>query len=310
MILRCPPPPTVRVVPLVTTRALREPLDYLAARRASSCSRGDVVHVPLAGRSVRGVVVEAGGAVAARGRAVASSSGSPTSRASRPVVLELCLWIAPYYGSTPARALALGAAAARAGAERHLGLGHGRPGRDGAAACAAGAAGGRPAAAGRARRARRHDAGDRAPAGARTGWSRSTRGCACRAWRRAHAAPGGADRGPDGGRRADRGPARGRRRRPAALRGHRLGQDRGLPARRRERARARAHGARAGARDRALAADRAPLRRALRRPGRRAALRALRRRAAGGARCRGGRRRARRRGRALGRLRAAAAASA
>ena len=55
-----PPPPIVRVVPLVTTRALREPLDYLAPEGVG-LERGDVVHVPVAGRSVRGVVVEAGG---------------------------------------------------------------------------------------------------------------------------------------------------------------------------------------------------------------------------------------------------------
>ena len=47
-------------MPLVTTRALREPLDYLPPEGVE-LARGDVVHVPLAGRSVRGVVVEAGG---------------------------------------------------------------------------------------------------------------------------------------------------------------------------------------------------------------------------------------------------------
>ena len=51
---------TARVVPLVTTRALREPLDYLQPE-GIELAAGDVVHVPLAGRNVRGVVVEAGG---------------------------------------------------------------------------------------------------------------------------------------------------------------------------------------------------------------------------------------------------------
>ncbi len=58
---------------------------------------------------------------------------------------------------------------------------------------------------------------------------------------------------------------------PAARR-HRLGQDRGLPARGRRRARAGSGGDRAGARDRADAADRRPFHRALRRDRRGAAL--------------------------------------
>ena len=63
-------PRTVRVVPLVTTRALREPLDYLQGD-GPDLEPGDVVHVPLAGRSVRGVVVEAGGASQHKGELAA-----------------------------------------------------------------------------------------------------------------------------------------------------------------------------------------------------------------------------------------------
>ena len=89
----------------MTTRALREPLDYLAPEGVE-LARGDVVHVPLAGRSVRGVVVEAGGPSQHEGELARVERLADEPRIA-PVVLELCLWIAAYYGSTPARALAL-----------------------------------------------------------------------------------------------------------------------------------------------------------------------------------------------------------
>jgi primosomal protein N' (replication factor Y) len=89
----------------VTTRALREPLDYLPPEGVELAA-GDVVHVPLAGRSVRGVVVEAGGPSQHEGKlaVVERLSDEPPIA---PVILELCLWIASYYGSTPARSLTL-----------------------------------------------------------------------------------------------------------------------------------------------------------------------------------------------------------
>ena len=96
---------TVRIVPLVTTRALREPLDYLQPD-GLDLAPGDVVHVPLAGRAVRGVVVEAGGPSQHEGKLALVERLSEEPRIA-PAVLELCLWIASYYGSTPARALAL-----------------------------------------------------------------------------------------------------------------------------------------------------------------------------------------------------------
>ena len=64
------------------------------------------MHVPLAGRSVRGVVVEAGGPSQHEGKLAVVERLADEPRIA-PVVLELCLWIASYYGSTPARALAL-----------------------------------------------------------------------------------------------------------------------------------------------------------------------------------------------------------
>ena len=89
----------------MTTRALREPLDYLQPDELD-LAPGDVVHVPLAGRAVRGVVVEAGGPSQHKGELALVERLADEPRIA-PAVLELCLWIASYYGSTPARALAL-----------------------------------------------------------------------------------------------------------------------------------------------------------------------------------------------------------
>ena len=89
------------------------------------------MHVPLAGRSVRGVVVEAGGPSQHEGELARVERLADEPRIA-PVVLELCLWIAAYYGSTPARALALALPPRVRRAARHLGLRHRRAGRDGA----------------------------------------------------------------------------------------------------------------------------------------------------------------------------------
>ena len=83
------------------------------------------MHVPLAGRSVRGVVVEAGGPSQHEGELALVERLADEPRIA-PVVLELCLWIAAYYGSTPARALALALPPRVRAAERHVGLRHRR----------------------------------------------------------------------------------------------------------------------------------------------------------------------------------------
>ena len=64
---------------------------------------GDVVTVPLGGRRVRGVVVELD---SSRRPGFRSPSPARSSSACQEAV-ELALWVADYYGSTPARALAL-----------------------------------------------------------------------------------------------------------------------------------------------------------------------------------------------------------
>src|SRR5664279_1746470 len=95
--------PTLHVVPLVTTRALSGALDYLAPETGEPLPIGTIVRAPLGSRVVDGVVVGAGEAE--------SEGMRPVSCSDRPSIpadlVELALWIAAYYGSTPARALTL-----------------------------------------------------------------------------------------------------------------------------------------------------------------------------------------------------------
>ena len=95
----------VRVVPLVTTRALGT-LTYAPPADGDGPPVGTLVTVPLAGRTVRGVVVPDDGSAPHEGPLEPILAVEP--RPPIPAVLvELALWIAAYYGSTPARALAL-----------------------------------------------------------------------------------------------------------------------------------------------------------------------------------------------------------
>ena len=115
------PPRTVRVVPLVTTRALREPLDYLAARGRRARARRR--RVRAAGRAKRARRRRRGGrAVAAQGRArgrrAARRGAAHRAGRARAVPLDrglLRLDAGPCAGPR--------AAAARARAARHVGLG-------------------------------------------------------------------------------------------------------------------------------------------------------------------------------------------
>ena len=91
----------VSVHPLVTTRTLARPFTYEAP---DGVGRGAVVLVRLGGRRVRGVVVESG---------VEAPPGIELAPIEKVVhelpaaLVDLALWIADYYGSTPGRALAL-----------------------------------------------------------------------------------------------------------------------------------------------------------------------------------------------------------
>jgi primosomal protein N' (replication factor Y) len=102
------------VVPLVTARALSRPFTYLA----DGLEKGAVVSVRFGGAKRRGVVVglEEEAPEGVKPAAVEGILGELP-----PALVDLALWLADYYGSTPARALALVAPAEhkrRKGAER------------------------------------------------------------------------------------------------------------------------------------------------------------------------------------------------
>src|SRR3989440_1419173 len=96
------------VYPLVTTRALARPFTYEVP---DEVEEGAVVEVRLGGARQRGVVVETG-VEAPRG--VETATVGRTVDLIPPALVELALWIADYYGSTPGRALALVAPLKRA----------------------------------------------------------------------------------------------------------------------------------------------------------------------------------------------------
>ena len=91
----------VSVYPLVTTRALARPYTYAAE---NGVRRGDVVEVTFGGARRRGVVV------GEEARAPEGVTPAPVGRVLEelpPALVDLALWLADYYGSTPGRALAL-----------------------------------------------------------------------------------------------------------------------------------------------------------------------------------------------------------
>ena len=106
--------PLVEVYPLVTARALARAFTY---RVPNGVERGDVLALRFGGRSVRGVVVRVG--VDAPDGVELAEAGPVVERVPGALV-ELALWLAEYYGSTPARALSLVAprAPARRGERR------------------------------------------------------------------------------------------------------------------------------------------------------------------------------------------------
>src|SRR2546422_6098552 len=95
-----------KVEPLTTARALRGPFDYRIPREMEGVDVGSVLLVPFGRQRVLGVVV-----------GVASESGVPPERLVEPVaaldsgvpaeLVQLGLWVADEYCSTPARGLAL-----------------------------------------------------------------------------------------------------------------------------------------------------------------------------------------------------------
>ena len=100
--------PLASVYPLVTTRVLARPFTYEVAE---GVGKGAVVSMPLGRSKVRGVVV---GEEAEAPEGVRPVPVTGVVDAVPPALVDLALWVAEYYGSTPARALALVAPPARA----------------------------------------------------------------------------------------------------------------------------------------------------------------------------------------------------
>ena len=91
----------------MTARALARPFTYLA----DGLEKGSVVTVPFGRARRRGVVVDLGDEAPAEVEPVAVEK---VVGAIPPTLVDLALWIADYYGSTPARALGLVAPVNRA----------------------------------------------------------------------------------------------------------------------------------------------------------------------------------------------------
>jgi primosomal protein N' (replication factor Y) len=100
--------PYVSVYPLVSARAVARPFTYEAPE---GVGKGAVVSVPFGRSRVRGVVV------GEEDEAPAGVEAVPVGRVLDevpPALVDLALWLAEYYGSTPARALELVAPLKRA----------------------------------------------------------------------------------------------------------------------------------------------------------------------------------------------------
>src|SRR5947209_727188 len=89
------------VYPLVTARAVARPFTYEVPDGAT---RGAVVEVKFGNSRRRGVVTEMD-VIAPLG--VSTSAVERVAETLPPALVDLALWLADYYGSTPARALAL-----------------------------------------------------------------------------------------------------------------------------------------------------------------------------------------------------------
>ncbi|MGK2931217.1 MAG: hypothetical protein ACSLFD_00310, partial [Solirubrobacterales bacterium] len=95
-----------RVEPLTTARALRGPFDYSIPARLAEIEVGNVLQVPFGHRRLLGVVVE-----------LTDTSEVPADKLADPIrilgsgttpeLIELGLWIAREYCSTPARGIGL-----------------------------------------------------------------------------------------------------------------------------------------------------------------------------------------------------------
>ena len=89
------------VYPLVTARAVARPFTYEVP---ADTAKGDVVEVRFGNARRRGVVTEVD---VERPEGVDASAIERVAETLPPALVDLALWIADYYGSTPARALGL-----------------------------------------------------------------------------------------------------------------------------------------------------------------------------------------------------------
>src|SRR3954464_15220714 len=114
-----------KVEPLTTARALRGPFDYLVPGSMAGVDVGSMLVVPFAGRRLLGVVVE----LAERSDVPPERLVEPLEALDRgvpPELVQLGLWVAEEYCSTPARGLALvlppgsGTAGSKVGIRRAL----------------------------------------------------------------------------------------------------------------------------------------------------------------------------------------------
>src|SRR5205085_5543672 len=93
--------PFASVYPLVTARAVAREFTYEVGEGVGV---GSVVRVPFGRSRARGIVTRL---VDAPPPGVEARPVEGVIAATPPTLVELALWIADYYGSTPARALAL-----------------------------------------------------------------------------------------------------------------------------------------------------------------------------------------------------------
>lgn len=104
----------VSVYPLVTTRALTRPFTYVG----DGLQKGSIVSIRFGRATRRGVVVEVTDTVP---DGVVPVAVERALGAIPPPLVDLALWVADVYGSTPARALALVAPAGRVRKRREAG---------------------------------------------------------------------------------------------------------------------------------------------------------------------------------------------
>jgi primosomal protein N' (replication factor Y) len=94
-----------RVLPLTSTRALRGVFDYRVAP-GQQLEVGSIVAIPFAHRHLLGVVAELADSTEVPSAKLATV-GAPLATSLPPDLVDLALWMAAEYCSTPARALAL-----------------------------------------------------------------------------------------------------------------------------------------------------------------------------------------------------------